>query len=106
MVCILEHIGMSLCIDMVCIMACIGQGMYYFWYVLHVLVSIGMHSEVIFASIHKYWLVLASMEKWYLMYILVCIVLIYIHLYWPVLKVLVCIGMYGMYWYVLVGIGK
>ena len=85
-------------------MACIG--MYYFWYVLHVLVSIGMHSEVIFASIHKYWLVLASMEKWYLMYILVCIVLIYIHLYWPVLKVLVCIGMYGMYWYVLVGIGK
>ena len=59
------------CIDMVCIMACIG--MYYFWYVLHVLVSIGMYSEVICASIHKYWLVLACMEKWYVMYILVCI---------------------------------
>ena len=59
------------CIDMVCIMACIG--MYYFWYVLHVLVSIGMYSEVICASIHKYWLVLAYMEKWYVLYILVCI---------------------------------
>ena len=33
------------CIEMVCIMACIGT--YYFWYVSHVLVSIGMFLEVI-----------------------------------------------------------
>ena len=47
--------------------------MYYFWYVLHVFVRIGMYSEVICARIHKYWSVLACMEKWYVMYILVCI---------------------------------
>ena len=55
-----------LCIDMVCIMACIG--MYYFWYVIHILVSIGMYSEVICASIHMYWLVLACMEKLFVLY--------------------------------------
>ena len=38
--------------DMVCVMACIG--MYYFWCILHVLISIGMYSKVICASIHMY----------------------------------------------------
>ena len=32
-----------------------------------------MYSEVICASIDKYWLVLACKEKWYVKYILVCI---------------------------------
>ena len=49
------------------------NGIYYIWYVLHVLVSIGMYSEVIYASIHMYWLVLACMKKRYVLYILVCI---------------------------------
>ena len=88
------------CIGMVCIMACIG--MYYFWYVLHVLVSIGMYSEVICASIHMYWLVLACIEKWFVLYILVCIVmywyiLIYIDLYWMYSYVLVCMVCTGLY---------
>ena len=81
-------------------MACIG--MYYFWYVLHVLVSIGMYSEVICASIHMYWLVLACIEKWFVLYILVSIVmywyiLIYIDLYWMYSYVLVCMVCTGLY---------
>ena len=52
-------------------------GMYYFWYVLHVLVSVGMYSEVICASIHMYWLALACIEN----------------------------GLYCTYWYVLLCIG-
>ena len=80
------------CIDMLCIMACIG--MYYFWYVLHVSVCIGMYSRVMCASIQMYWLVLACMEKWYVLYILVCICM-----YW---YQLIYIDLYLMHWYGLV----
>ena len=80
------------CIDTVCIMACID--MYYFWYVLHVLVSIGMYSRVLCTSIHMFWIVLACMEKWYVLYILVCICMYCYQL--------ICIDLYWIYWYVLV----
>ena len=73
-------------------MACIG--MYYFWYVLHVLVYIVINlqvNEVICAGIDAYWLILESMKK------MVCIVRIGMYTY-----VLLCIDLYrmhGMYWY-------
>ena len=84
-------------------MTCIG--MYYFWYVLHVLISIGMYSRVICASIHLYklyLLVLVYMEKWYVLYRLVCIgmylyLLIYIDLYWMYWYVLVCMVCTGLH---------
>ena len=90
---------------MVCIMACIG--MYYFWYVLHILVCI---KRVICACIHVYWLVLACMKKWYVLYILVCICMhwyqfIYIDLYWMYWYVLVCMVRTGLYLQVLVSNG-
>ena len=87
-------------------MACIGR--YYFWYVLHVLVCIGMYSRVMFTSIiYMYWLVLACVEKWYVLYILVRICtywyqLIYIDLNWMYWYVLVCMVCTGLYFYVLV----
>ena len=42
----------SVCIEMVCIMVCVG--MYYFWCVLNVLVCIDMYSKVIWSSIDMY----------------------------------------------------
>ena len=93
---VLRNCDVLVCIDIVCIMACIC--MYYFWYLLHVLVTIGMCLRVICASIHTYWLVLACMEKWYVLYILVWICTI--NLYWPVLDVwyvLVCMVCSGLY---------
>ena len=80
--------------------------MYYgmYWYVLFLVCltyigNIGMYSEVICASIHMYWLVLACMKKWFVLYILVCIdmywyILIYIDLYWYVLVCMLCTGLY------------
>ena len=89
-----------------------------YWYVStwHVLVTVciifgtnvcitcigitGMYSQVISAGIDMYWLVLACMKKWYVLYALVCICT-YLH-------VLLCIDLYWIYdmhwyvWYVLV----
>ena len=73
------------CIDMVCIMAFIG--MYYFWYVSHVLESVVMYSRVICGIIMcKYSYVLVSIDMYGKM---VCMVHIGMYLY-----VLVSINLY------------
>ena len=80
---------------------CIGMygGMYCgtYWYVFrghmckysYVLVRIGMYVKMVcIVHIRMYWYVL-----------------VYTNLYWPVLDVFICLGMYGIYWSVFVGIG-
>ena len=70
------------CIDMVCIMVCVG--VYYFCYVRHVFVCIGMYPRGIGASIDMYWLLLVCIEKMvYIVHICTYVyVLIGIDLYW------------------------
>ena len=91
------------CIDMVCIIiTCIG--IFYFCYVLHVLVYIGMYSKVICASIDMYWLecvekivciVLHVWKKWYVLYVFVCNgMYLYVLLCFDLLY---CMSMYGMF---------
>ena len=79
---------------MVCIMVCVG--VYYFCYVRHVFVCIGMYPRGIGASIDMYWLVLVYIEK--MVYIVhICTNLLYCSVNCTYFLFIACIG---MYWYV------
>ena len=103
---IIQHIGMY------------WHGMYFhmYWYVLFLVVitCIGKYWYVFNGHISKYSNVLVSIGMYEKMVCIHCIVhigmylyvLVSINLYWPVLDVLVSIGMYSTYWYVFLGIGK
>ena len=82
-----------------------------YWYVLFLVCCIGKHWYVFKGHMCKYSYVLVNIGMFEKMLCTVHVgmylcVLVSINLCWPVLDVLVCIGMYGMYLSVFVSIGK